>query len=386
MDKDVLYFKHNGKIKFNITSDDNKPLGHINSITAYLSSKDDNTGNKIGKFGLGFKSVFVYSDAPEIYDDKFWFKIEQQIVPTLLDHDHPMRKEGETLFVFHLKKAKKAYKEINEKLSHLEESMLFLNHLKSIVFNNKLTTQTIKYEEKHEKNKTIGDINYCFVTLESPEKTRKLILFKKKKRLFGEAVKSVKVAIAFYLNKNGSLNTKDARGISCFFPTSDSFDLPFRCHAPFLLTSNRQNIKNDPFNKKLIDILAETAVEAVKILIKENNDKKQPLINDNIFDLIPTSLTGSYAYSSFNKITSARPFFEKFTILLKKEKVFLTWGNRYCNASDVYIAGNEDLRRLISNEQLAVLLNKQECGFLKLSARQDENVHKYLENDIYIKI
>ena len=384
LDKDVLYFKHNGKIKFNVTSDTKKPLGHINSITAYLSSKDDKSGNKIGKFGLGFKSVFVYSDAPEIYDDKFWFKIEQQIVPTLLDHDHPMRKDGETLFVFRLKNANIAYNEIHQKLSQLEESMLFLNHVKSIIYINKLTRKNFRYVEKHERNSSVGDINYCFVTLESQEKTRRLILFKRNKNLFGEVVKSVNVAIAFYLSNNGNLKTKEESGISCFFPTSDSFGLPFRCHAPFLLTSNRQNIKDDPFNKKLIDILADTAAEAIKILTTEKNDKKQPLINDNILDLIPEYL-GKYSFYYSEKITSSRPFYKKFTELLKTEKVFLTWDNQYENASNVYLAGNEDLRRLISNGQLSTLLSKKDCGFLRLSTRKNEDEHEYLEKEIGIK-
>ena len=385
LDKDVLYFKHNGLIKFNITSDSKKPLGHINSITAYLSTKADSAGNKIGKFGLGFKSVFVYSDAPEIYDDKFWFKIEKQIVPTLLEKDHPMRKEGETLFVFRLKNAKTAYDEIHQKLSHLEESMLFLNHVKSIIYINKITKKNFKYVEKHENSKTVDDINYCFVTLESQEKTKRLILFKRKKNLFGESVKSVNVAIAFYLSNNGNILSKDERGISCFFPTSDSFGLPFRCHAPFLLTSNRQNIKNDPFNKKLVDILADTAAEAVKLLTIEKNDKKQPLINDNILDFIPEYL-GKYSYySSFEKITSSRPFYNSFTKLLKNEKIFLTWGNNYCYATNAFIASNEDIRKLVSNEQLSILLNKPECGFIKLSSRRSEDEYEYLENEVHLK-
>ena len=386
LDKDVLYFKHNGVIKFNITSDNKTPLGHINSITAYLSTKEDSAGNKIGKFGLGFKSVFVYSDAPEIYDDKFWFKIEKQIVPTLLENDHPMRNEGETLFVFRLKNAKNAYDEIHQKLSHLEESMLFLNHVKSIIYINKLTRKNFKYVEKHENHKTVNDINYCYVTLETQEKSKRLILFKRNKNLFGESVKSVKVAVAFYLSNNGNILSKDERGISCFFPTSDSFGLPFRCHAPFLLTSNRQNIKNVPFNKKLIDILADTASEAIKILTTEKNDKKQPLINDNILDFIPEYLDKYYYYSSNEKITSSRPFYNSFTRLLKNEKVLLTWGNQYANASHVFIASNEDLRRLISNEQLSALTNKQDCGFLRLSARRDEDEHEYLEKEIGLKV
>jgi hypothetical protein len=70
-----------------------------------------------------------------------------------------------------------------------------------------LTKKTFNYVEKHERNKRVGDINYCFVTLESQEKTRKLILFKRYKNLSGESVRSVSVAIAFYLNNKGNLNT-----------------------------------------------------------------------------------------------------------------------------------------------------------------------------------
>ena len=151
LDDSSLYFIHNGKIHFNITSDKDKPLGHINSITAYKSSKDDSHGNQIGKFGLGFKSVFVYSDAPQIYDDKFWFKIEDQIVPSLLDKDHPMRKRGETLFVFNLNNPKDHYDEIHKKLTSLDEAMLFLHHVNSIKFFDKIRDKEYVYEEIHEK-------------------------------------------------------------------------------------------------------------------------------------------------------------------------------------------------------------------------------------------
>ena len=90
-----LIFKHNGPIQFSITEKGVRPIGHINAITniGFNEKKD----NKIGKFGIGFKSVLKYSSSPEIYDDKFWFKLDF-IVPTLLEHDNEYRQHGETLF------------------------------------------------------------------------------------------------------------------------------------------------------------------------------------------------------------------------------------------------------------------------------------------------
>ena len=66
--------------------------------------------------------------------------------------------------------------------------------------------------------------------------------------------------------------------------------------------------------------------------------------------------------------------------------MFLTWGNQYGNASHVYISANEELRKLISNDQLSTLLNKPDSGFLRLSSRRDEDEHEYLENEIGLDI
>ena len=101
--KDCLIFKHNGTKHFDVTPLDSDEVGDINSITGIGNSTKTDTQNKIGKFGVGFKSVFKYTDTPEIYDDTFHFKIENYIIPTLLPDDAPERLAGETMFVFHFK-------------------------------------------------------------------------------------------------------------------------------------------------------------------------------------------------------------------------------------------------------------------------------------------
>lgn len=71
--KKGLYFKHNGKIGFSVSNPDTEDvdkekntLGHINSITSIANS--NKTESSIGKFGVGFKAVFQYTDTPVYFN------------------------------------------------------------------------------------------------------------------------------------------------------------------------------------------------------------------------------------------------------------------------------------------------------------------------------
>ena len=69
---DALTVTHNGKRLFTRTD-------IISITTAGRSAKTEL--NAIGKFGVGFKSVFAVTDAPEIHSGNFHFRIENYIVP-----------------------------------------------------------------------------------------------------------------------------------------------------------------------------------------------------------------------------------------------------------------------------------------------------------------
>lgn len=381
LEKDVLYFKHNGTVRFNITSDEARPLGHINSITAYLSSKEDvPDGNKIGKFGLGFKSVFVYTDAPEIYDDKFWFRIEKQIVPTLLESDHAKRKEGETLFVFKLKKGKRVYEDIDNKLKQLNGATLFLHHLATISYKNAITKASHQYDEEREYFLDEDNIMASDVKLSANGKEEQLILFERYiKFVYQKKQMESKIAIGYYLKDDGSLDSTTHRGVSCFFPTSENYELPYILHAPFLLTSNRQNIKDDPINRLFIQNVASLVADSLLELTKRKGTKNKPLIGRNILNFVPQR-----DYSHYETWSKVQPINEAVTRLLRNESVFLVWGSKYVKREDAYIAGSEDLRRLLSQEQLAELTRNPRCGFLRFSSK-DEDKEYFLTHTIGIK-
>ena len=134
--KDELVFVHNGKRQFSLTDCycRDGQIGDINAITSVANSTKKDDERAIGKFGVGFKSVFQYTDTPAIYDDTFWFKIENYIVPTLLEKDHELRNAGETLFELPFKGSGEAYTDILDRLKNLNMPVLFLPNVQKITW------------------------------------------------------------------------------------------------------------------------------------------------------------------------------------------------------------------------------------------------------------
>src|SRR5947208_8081126 len=67
-----LAFEHNGR-----AFDDADVWGITNIGKGTKKDKDD----KIGRFGVGFKAVFAYSDTPHIYSSPYSFKISNLVLP-----------------------------------------------------------------------------------------------------------------------------------------------------------------------------------------------------------------------------------------------------------------------------------------------------------------
>lgn len=120
-------FVHNGSRHFDEED--------IKAITGIFSSSKKNNLEKIGKFGVGFKSVFVYTETPVVYSRNFSFRISQLVLPEEIT---PIKKLGnKTRFEFPFNSQKKsaiaAYTEIKSGLDSLHEmTLLFLNNIKTI--------------------------------------------------------------------------------------------------------------------------------------------------------------------------------------------------------------------------------------------------------------
>lgn len=370
--KEALVFKHNGSVHFSVSDDDdnNVPLGHINSITGIGDSTkgDESSTNKIGKFGIGFKSVFQYTDAPEIFDDYYRFRIRDYIVPERLDYDHESRDEGETLFHIPFKNPQSAFKEISAKLEVLANVTLFLHNLTHIRWRILSTGETRTYSKKITETFTSNrNILLEKLTLTDYNGEKNLLMFSRNVDLKEEG--RHKIYVGYYLHPDGTINTKKRPKVHCFFPTSESFDMCMIVHAPFLLVDNRQQIKpQEKTNEKLVEELGKLAAETLCELRDLGLREGKYLLNENIAEITQWDDYSPYGYSwrhvdetLIRPSAIINPCVEK----IKNAELLLSAENKYYKASNIYSIAPESLAQLLNASQLKTLVKtKKEIGIL----------------------
>jgi len=386
LDKKGIVFKHNGRIHFTISQDDLKleNYGHINSITgigASTKSFDDGT-NKIGKFGVGFKSVFQYTKTPEIFDDKFHFAIDDYIVPRKLSYDHPLRCEGETLFSLPFTNPEKSYREIREKLMNLDYPILFLRHLEKIVWWDTTDELHHEYSKEIRQTEVSGHIKYELMTLNNCGFHQSLWLFSKSIWV-EESNAQHEISIGYFLTNNDSnINVECRPKIFCFFPTSESFGLCCVCHAPFLLTDSRQQLKrNETVNKFFVNELAKLAAEALPLLCKIGRESDNYLLNENLFNIVPLKLE-----SGSSDLISTNAFYQVFVETIKNNKILFSNSRDYLWAKDAFVPVRVEITEFIKKEQLNDLLDDSNYDFVGTSSLAQNNLlRNYLTVSLGIK-
>lgn len=385
--EDKLVFKHNGTHHFFVSNPsteredkENGKLGDINSITSIGNS---NKKAKIGKFGVGFKAVFQYTNTPYIYDPEFRFYIDRFIVPVPIFDDYVSRLPEETVFVFpfnHSEKTKQeAYADIEEKLKTLKFPILFLSNLKYVSFEFADTLglygKDIDNDESFVENDIIAESVKLTHNVGDDLIDRKLWLFSRKYKISDDH--SEKYSVGFFLDENNKLVATNEQAF-CFFPTKENTGLNFIVHAPFLLTDSREGIKaGAQHNKTMISLLADLAADSLLLL------KKLNLIDDKIFDILP------YDESKFNDINdknkiSFKPFYNLIRNKFETEALLPTIDG-YTNSENAYWADVPNLVNLFSVKQLRELYNDNENAewvFVSFGRAETMRTNRILANYI----
>lgn len=370
-----LYFRHNGKILFSVSNPDtededkeNDRLGHINSITAIANS--NKTESSIGKFGVGFKAVFQYTETPHIFDPNFQFKIDRFIIPVKLENDLSDRQKDETVFYFPFNKAEmsaeKAHLDILEKLKKLVFPTLFLSSLQEVKWNAK--TETGEYTKRSNKPKQANDITYekneLYQQIGLQQTTEKLYLFNRTTK------ENHSYSIGFFLDEKNKLTPKQFSAF-CFFPTKETTNLNFILHAPFLLTDSRESIKRfEKHNTEMCKLLSQLAADSMLIL------KELKLINDDIIKIIP--------YKEPDRDDFFASFYETIRGKFKTEEILPTIDG-YTYSQNAYWAQDNPVISLFSDQQLALLIDVEgaKWAFRNLVRNQtgkDEDLRGYIED------
>lgn len=249
-------------------------LADVTSITGLHDSTKANAQDKIGKFGVGFKSVFVYTQAPVIRSGEFSFQITQLILPEPMSQDAELG--GRTRFELPLDNPKKpsneAFAEIASGLNELDEkTLLFLSNL-----------QSVRWKIEGESGGEILRVRHSdfhYETLkEVGGKTAASSHFLKFERAV-PGLDTQRVAVAFPLDllpgvpqfevsvalaRQLKVIAAEPGCVAVFFPAvKEASGLRFHLHGPFVPELSRASIKETNVNLPLFDLLAGLAASAM---------------------------------------------------------------------------------------------------------------------------
>ena len=392
--KDRLVFAHNGMRRFSVTDPatevqdlEDGTLGDINAITAVGGSNKTDEAT-IGKFGVGFKAVFQYTSTPHIYDPDVFFKIESFIVPIRLEEDFPGRRDGETLFVFpfdHDKRSpKEAYADISDKLRSLDYPLLFLSSLKDIEF--EVSGILVLYGKTVEEKRDFDYTTAEFIRLTQNDGENREDLYDNMLWLFTrDDGNDHTYSVGYFIDSEGYLIPK-THSAFCFFPTKEITGLNFIIHAPFLLTDSREGIRAGvQHNLDMISLLSELAADSLVYLRDIGQSKSVPLIDDNIFDIVPYDASGFGDVAS-KKAISFKPFYSTIKEAFESQEIIPTLDHGYVTSSDAYWGGvdNSQLAKVFSNSQLAALTKNEKARWVFASLSTPRSAGRSVKFD-YIR-
>jgi hypothetical protein len=257
----------NNEVGFN---EDN--ITAICNVGASSKAKDKN--HHIGEKGIGFKSVFSVSDAPEIHSNGYHFRFDRTdpnnllgyVIPTWCDVAAEARPGATTIVL----PASPKYRFDASTLADLDARVL--------LFLNKLSQLTLVQEEgscsyKRKEHKGVSHLATSVTGTDGvlSEGHVRYVRVTKTFGMTGEVadekrpdVETSSVVLAFPVESSSEARLESSSYVFAYLPIHQmGFKFPF--HADFILNSGREAVLNDrPWNKRLRDGIAETFVAAVE--------------------------------------------------------------------------------------------------------------------------
>lgn len=344
-----------------IITHDGKQLNrdNVEGITGVGCSSKDNNTKATGKFGTGFKSVFIYSDTVEIYSGAYSFSISDYICPNWIKNPKIVPDGISTVFCLPFNNPKKpadiSFIEIKKGLHKISSSvLLFLENIKQIKWaicndgSEILTKETSNYNllnllEFHRQSKNTKSqwlrIDECSCL--DPQYNVS-IAFKCRRSL--EENKDNKIRYLVEPTK-GKLHT-------LFDIEKETTNLRFHVNAPFYLTEDRSsiNLEHDD-NIMLRNQLVKLFKKSLLIL------RDSQLIDVHALNVLPNKEDMLEPYFS--------PFYNELIPLFNESQITPTRAGTYAPANYLYFCDDlEPLQNIFSDDDLKLLTGNEDAAWI----------------------
>lgn len=342
------------------------------------STKDQHS---IGRFGIGFKSVYTFTDCPEIHSGDEEFAVENYVQPKAVAPS--ARTAGETQIILPLKSGdSSAEQEIANGFQHLGPgALLFLRHIDEINWSIEGGASGVYMRSAPEalaanahRIKVIGQ------ETGKPEVDQNWLVFHRDVfSTAGEKVGRVEIAFSLTPSKDApgqrAVQQLAASHLVVFFPTVVSTNLGFLVQGPYRTTPSRDNVPpKDPWNQQLVRETADLLVEAVRWL------RDDGMLDASALRCLPTDR------SKFPEGAMFTPLFGAVRDAFLEEALLPRFDGGHVTAARARLARTQELRELFSARQLEKLFDAEGCAWLTGDITQDRapELRTYLLRELQV--
>jgi hypothetical protein len=351
----------------------------IDGVTGIGISKKKDDLNSIGKFGVGFKSVFAVTETPYILSGEYKIKIEEFVIPSVVSSSDQV--DGTLIrlpFDHKLLSPKEVFTLIAKKLENIGlRTLLFLKNIEEI----KWQTPSLNghYLKSSESSQKIP--NTKRVTTISSNVTEEYIVIGKPIRIDGIELREgeeLRVEVAYKLgkDKNGKeiiVQEPDSK-LVVFFPTDKVTFLNFVIQGPYKTTPNRELIPlEDEQNKAIIEETGNLIAESLSII------KDLGYLDTNFLGLLPINPEHKKNEQIYSVI------YEKVKEKFISEELLPTSDGKYAKAGDVLLARGKELTEFLSTNDLQELFSKQNWLDTNITYDRTRELRDYLTNELEVK-
>lgn len=337
----------------------------------------------IGRFGIGFKSVYAFTRRPEIHSGHEDFTIESFVWPTaapLVD-----RKPDETVFLIPFKSVESSDQDkIADGLRRLGmQTLLFLRHVKEVKWSiqDDDSGQYLRDEQLIDTNSqcdvrritVVGQVNR-----QDNIDAENWLVFSRQVNRHGTAAGHVEIAFFLDTSNDGDEYIKPVAKspLVVFFPTVLETRLGFLLQGPYQTTPNRDNIpQHNEWNQHLISETALLLKDALRWLKNKNR------LDTNVLRSLPIT-QAQFSATMFEAL------FDATKATLSSEPLLPQLEGGYISASSGLLGGSEPIRSLFSPEQLSALFpNKSGPAWLTsdITTNRTPRLRTYLMNELSIE-
>lgn len=335
----------------------------------------------IGRFGIGFKSVYTFTDCPEIHSGEEDFAIKDYVQPRQAARTE--REAGETQIVLPLKAGDDtAQEEITAGFRHLGPgALLFLRHIEEINWSVEGGASGFYLRNSPEAfGNNVHRITVIGQESGKIEVDQNWLVFHRE--MFSDTQDAVgRVEIAFSL-----VAVKDQPGhwlvqpvasspLVVFFPTVVQTNLGFLVQGPYRTTPSRDNIpRGEPWNQHLVKETSGLLVDALRWL------RDNAMLDTSALRCLPLDRDKFPADAMF------APIFEGVRQALLSEPLLPRFDGGFVPASQAKLARTQELRDLLNPEQIEAVFGSKASAWLTGAITPDRQpeIRSYLMQELNV--